>query len=76
MKRYLKVLLIVYIIEAAAMVVAGTVMWVISSRLGLYPPIGLFLLLVGLAQLSIGIWLYKRRGKGIWGSDNGGISNR
>lgn len=67
LKRYLRVLLIVCIVEAAVIAVAGIVFWVISSRFSLYPPIGPFLLLAGLVQFVVCVWLYKKRGKGICG---------
>ncbi len=67
LREHIRIILIVYIVGGAVMVLAGIVMWVISSRFGLYPPSGPFLLLVGLVQFSVGIWLYKRKGKGILG---------
>ena len=67
MKPYVRIILIVYIAVAALMVVSGIVTWVISSRLGLDLPVGVLLLLAGLVQLSVGVWLFKRGGRGLMG---------
>ena len=63
-KPIVRVLLIVYIVEAAAMAIAGLV---ISLVYDFYSGVGLTLLFIGLFQLFVGVWLFKRRGKGILG---------
>lgn len=71
MKPIVRVLLIIYIVEAGAIVLAGIVMSVISIMEDIIPMVGPFLFLAGLAQLMVGIWLRKRKGKGILGGGTG-----
>ena len=73
MKPIVRVLLIIYIVEAGAMVLAGIVMSIISFMQGLYPIVGSFLFIAGLVQILVGVWLFKKGGKGILG---GGTGNR
>ncbi len=67
MKPIVRVLLIIYIVEAGAMLLAGIVMSIISLMQEFYPFVGPFLLIAGLVQTLVGIWLFKRGGKGILG---------
>ena len=69
--KFLRVLLIIYIVEAGAMLLAGIVMSIISFMHGLYPVVGPFLFIAGLVQLLVGVWLFKRGGKGILGGGTG-----
>ena len=63
MKPTVRVLIIVFIVEAAVMTIAGLV---ISLVYGFYSGFGLILLFIGLLQLFVGIWLFKRQGKAFW----------
>ena len=65
MKPIIKVLLIVFIAEGGVMLLAGIVMLGISLAYDVVPAIGVLLSLAGLVQLLVGIWLFKRGGKGI-----------
>lgn len=58
-----RIILILYIVAGAAMAIAGLVLALMYNfRFG-----SPFLLLLGLFQLFVGIWLLKRQGKGILG---------
>lgn len=67
LQEHLRIILIVYLVEGGVMALAGIVMLIISSVYGLHPAIGGFLLLAGLVQFFVGVWLLKRRGKGLLG---------
>ena len=62
LREHLRIILIVYIVEAAIMAVVGLVISLMYDFSFGFP-----LLLVGLFQLFVGIWLLKRQGKGILG---------
>jgi len=72
MKPIVRVLLIIYIVEAGAMLLAGIVMSVISFMNDIYTAVGSYIFLAGLGliQLLVGVWLLRRRGKGILSGGN------
>ena len=63
LREHLRIILIIYIVEAAAMAIAGLVIALMYD----FSFGSLFILLLGLFQLFVGIWLFKRQGKGILG---------
>lgn len=67
MKPRVRVLLIVYIVVGGAMALSGVVMVVIQLIQDLTPIVGPSLLIAGLVQFFVGVWLFKRQGKGILG---------
>ncbi len=67
LQEHLRILLIIYLAEGGVMALAGIVLLIISSVYGLYPAVGGGLLFLGLAQFFVGVWLFKRRGKGLLG---------
>ncbi len=60
LREHLRIILIVYIVEAVIMAIAGLVI-ALMYDFSFGSPL---LLLVGLFQLFVGIWLIKRQGKG------------
>ena len=60
-------MLIAYLTVGGAATLAGVVMVIIQLIQDLTPVVGFFLILAGLVQFSVGVWLYKRQGKGILG---------
>jgi len=67
MKTRVKVMLIAYLTVGGVATLAGVVMVIIQLIQDLTPVVGFFLILAGLMQFSVGVWLYKRQGKGILG---------
>ena len=67
MKKRVKVMLIAYLTVGGVATLAGVVMVIIQLIQDLTPVVGFFLILAGLMQFSVGVWLYKRQGKGILG---------
>ncbi len=63
--RFLRVLVIVFIVDAGLMLVVGLALSILSFIYDIHPAIGPFLFLVGLVCLLIGIW----RGKDILRGD-------
>ena len=57
--KVLRVLVIVFIVGAGLMLVAGLLMFIISFMYDIHPAIGPFLFLVGLVGLVVGIWRVK-----------------
>ena len=60
-------MLIAYLTVGGAATLAGVVMVIIQLIQDLTPVVGSYLILGGLVQFSVGVWLYKRQGKGILG---------
>ena len=55
-------MLIAYLTVGGAATLAGVVMVIIQLIQDLTPVVGSYLILAGLVQFSVGVWLYKRQG--------------
>ena len=62
LREHIRIILIIYIVEAAIVAVVGLVISLMYDF-----SFGAPFLLVGLFLLFVGIWLLKRQGKGILG---------
>ena len=63
LQEHMRIILIVYIVEASIMAIVGLVLLLMYD----FYFQAIFLIFLGLSQVFIGIWLLKRKGKGLLG---------